>query len=76
MVEKDEFVDLISALTNYVGNVSVRAYNEGVDAERARAARIAENMGRHNGRIRRPNKLIAAQIRSGEDRIRAIKSAR
>ena len=76
MVENDEFVDLISALTNYVGNVSVRAYNEGVDAERARAARIVENMGRSGGRVRRHNKLVAAQIRSGEDRIRLPQTTR
>ena len=69
MVDHDEFVELISALTNYVQNINVRAYNEGVDAERERCARIVENMGRSGGRIRPSHKHVATQIRSGHSRI-------
>lgn len=41
--EKD-FVCLIAAITNFVQNERVRAYNEGVDAEREACARLAENI--------------------------------
>ena len=40
-----------------------------VAAERERCAKTVENMGRSNGRVRKPYKMIAAQIRSGESRI-------
>jgi prephenate dehydrogenase len=73
VVEHDEFVELISALTNYVQNANVRAYNEGVDAERERCAKTVEHMGRSGGRVRASHKHVAAQIRSGNSRIEPIR---
>lgn len=35
--------DVLLQFTNYVANERVRAYNEGVDAERERCARIADS---------------------------------
>jgi hypothetical protein len=42
---------------------------EAIATERERCARVAENMGRSNGRVKKPYKLIAKEIRSGNNRI-------
>ncbi len=58
--EPNDFVRLIGQLTNFVENERVRAYNEGVDAERERCARIAGALYKDKGDV------VARAIRDAE----------
>jgi len=40
--DDNDFVSLVSSLSNYIQNERVRAYNEGSDDERDRCAKIAD----------------------------------
>lgn len=45
----DDLADVLLGFTNYVMNERVRCYNEGVDAERERCAKIADAFtAKHN----------------------------
>lgn len=41
---EQDFVDVVSHLTNYIQNERVRSFNAGVDEERERCAQIAEGL--------------------------------
>lgn len=59
----DDLTDILGALANFIQNERVRAYNEGVDAERERCASIAEESIAGLGSAARK---IADQIRGQE----------
>lgn len=46
---------------------------EAVEAERRRCAAIVENMGRSNGRVRKPYRIIAAEILAAKPRIGVVR---
>lgn len=54
-----ELLENLAAFLNYVQNVKVAAYNEGVDDERERCASIAEHL---NGWSKKPNQELANHI--------------
>jgi hypothetical protein len=56
-----DLLDNLAAFLNYVQNVKVAAYNEGVDDERERCASIAEHL---NGWGKKPNYELANHIAS------------
>ncbi len=51
-----------------------RTEGEARAEERERCACVVENMGRSNGRIRPLHKRIAAEIRSGNERIGTLRT--
>ena len=54
-----DLLENLAALLNYVQNVKVAAYNDGVDDERERCAAIAEHL---NGWGKKPNHELANHI--------------
>jgi hypothetical protein len=54
-----DLLDNLAAFLNYVQNVKVAAYNEGVDDERERCASIAEHL---NGWGKKPHQELANHI--------------
>lgn len=62
-VEADaDLATVLGGFTNYIMNERIRAYNEGLDAERERCAAIAEAIDSGRGN----EKLIADAIRAPE----------
>lgn len=54
-----ELLENLAGFLNYVENVKIEAYNEGVDDERERCASIAEHL---NGWGKKPNHELANHI--------------
>lgn len=54
-----DLLENLNALLNYIQNVKVEAYNEGVDDERERCASIAEHL---KGWGKKPNHELANHI--------------
>lgn len=61
-----DLLTILGSFTNYVQNERVRAYNEGIDTERARCAKIAEDCAnlKHSDYDQATGLSIAQTIRS------------
>ena len=61
-IEADrDLATILGQFTNYIQNERVRAYNDGVDAERERCAKIAKEVLNRNG-YEETADLVAAAI--------------
>jgi hypothetical protein len=54
-----DLLENLATLLNYIQNVKIEAFNEGVDEERERCASIAEHL---NGWGKKPNHELANHI--------------